>query len=212
MLPMLEAVKVCCDAADASMRSRLLQHCRPTRMSLARWALLSVSATCSEESRLAICEDATRAAPQHVLQTFTCTHVQSSSCYLLHSVCGADVCRVCCAVPCMAAERALLHPDGPGRAWQPGASPQTGLSPPIFLSRATEASATRCQPCSSTRSSRSDCSCCICMPSIRKPHVQVQEEGLLLPDALVWQVLWEVAQVRPNKDQESLHLFQPTQG
>ena len=26
--------------------------------------------------------------------------------------------------------------------------------------------------------------------------MQVQEEGLVLPDALVWQVLWEVAQVR----------------
>ena len=25
--------------------------------------------------------------------------------------------------------------------------------------------------------------------------MQVQEEGLVLPDALVWQVLWEVAQV-----------------
>ena len=25
--------------------------------------------------------------------------------------------------------------------------------------------------------------------------MQVQEEGLMLPDALVWQVLWEVAQV-----------------
>ena len=27
--------------------------------------------------------------------------------------------------------------------------------------------------------------------------LQVQEEGFVLPDALVWQVLWEVAQVRP---------------
>lgn len=27
--------------------------------------------------------------------------------------------------------------------------------------------------------------------------LQVQEEGLVLPDALVWQVLWEVAQVKP---------------
>ena len=46
----------------------------------------------------------------------------------------------------------------------------------------------------------------------RNAHVQVQEEGLLLPDALVWQVLWEVAQVRPIEQEESLHHLQPTQG
>ncbi len=37
--------------------------------------------------------------------------------------------------------------------------------------------------------------CNICL-EVLYTCLQVQEEGLMLPDALVWQVLWEVAQVR----------------
>jgi hypothetical protein len=211
VLPMHEAVKVCCDAADASMRSRLLQHCRPTQMSLARWALLSVIATCSEQSCL-------RYAKMPELRfTVSCRHVSVHMCNQAPATCPTPLVALTCA------QCAVQY-----RAWQQSGHffiqmdlaehgslghllRQVCLRPSSF-NRATEASATRCQPCSSTRSSRKDCSCCICMPFIRNAHVQVQEEGLLLPDALVWQVLWEVAQVRPIKDQEYLHLFQPTQG
>jgi hypothetical protein len=85
----------------------------------------------------------------------------------------------------MAAERALFHPDGPGRAWQSGAPPETGLSLPQFLGR-------------------SHWSICTQISAVLFNEVlqtwllllQVQEDGLLLPEALVWQVLWEVAQVR----------------
>ena len=192
------------------MRSRLLQHCRPTQMSLARWPLLSVNAaTCSEESCLAICEDA-RAA---LHQTFTCTHVQLSSCYLLQSVWLALT----------TAECAVQY-----RAWQQSGHffIQMDLAEhgnlghllrqvclcPSSMTRATEASATRCQLCSSMRSSRNRLLLLHLHAVHRNAHVQAQEEGLLLPDALVWQVLWEVAQVRPIEEEESLHLFQPTQG
>lgn len=146
------------------MRSRLLQHCRPTRMSLARWALFSVNvATCSEESCLATCEDA-RAALHHI---FTCTHVQLSSCYLLPSVWLA-LSTAECAVQYRAWQQSghfFIQMDLAEHGSLGHLLRQVCLRP-SSMTRATEASATRCQLCSLMTSSRNGCSCCLCMPFI----------------------------------------------